>query len=113
MADNFVQDGDVVEVLAGAAVVSGEGHQVGLIFGVCLGAAGSGAAVRLKRKGVFNLPNLTTDVVTVGALLYWNATNGETQLTASTHKLIGMALSAAGNGVTVCEVILTGEAGDA
>jgi predicted RecA/RadA family phage recombinase len=110
--DNFLQDGEVVEVLAGADVVAGEGHQVGEIFGVCAGDALSGAKVRLKRKGVFNLPNLTTDVTTVGAKLYWDAADGETTLLpdTATNKLIGFALSAAGNGVTTVECLLTCEA---
>ena len=113
MADNFLQDGEVVEVTAGADVLTGAGHQVGSLFGVALGSALSGAAVRLKRRGVFQQPKLTTDVVTVGALLYWDDTNKHMTLVASTHKLVGYAHSAAGNGVLVVEVLLTGEAADA
>jgi predicted RecA/RadA family phage recombinase len=112
MADNFLQQGDVVEVAAGADVLVNAGHQVGKLFGVAMGSALSGVKVRLKRTGVFVLPKLTTDVVTVGAVLYWDDGNSHVTLVASTHKRIGFAHSAAGNGVLIVEVLLTGEASD-
>lgn len=112
MADNFKQTGNVVELVAGADLVAGEGHQVGEIFGVALNAALTGALVQTMRKGIFELPNLTTDVVTVGAKLYWDAADGETTLLpdSATNKLIGFAVTAAGNGVVLVECLLTGEA---
>lgn len=113
MADNFLQEGNVVELLAPADKLAGEGVQVGELFGVALSDALSGAAVQVKRTGVFSITKLTTDVVTQGAPLYWDDGNDRLTITASTHKLVGTARAAAGNGITVVECILSGEVGDA
>ena len=112
MADNFLHRGDVVKLTAPATLTSGKGVLVGKVFGVALHDAASGDPVEVLRIGVFTLPKLSTDVVTEGAVLYWNDTNKEVQLTASTHKRIGFAENAAGSGVLTVGVILTGEASD-
>jgi len=108
MADNFVQKGDVLELIAPADKTTGDGVLVGKLFGVALSTVLSGADLQVKRTGVWTLPKLTTDVVTPGALLYWDDGNDRLTLIASTHKLVGFATIAAGNGVLVVDVVLTG-----
>lgn len=53
-----------------------------------------------------NYAKLTTDVVAIGATLYFDAGNDRLTLTASTHKKAGVAATAAGNGVTTVDVHL-------
>lgn len=64
----------------------------------------------LHTKGVWEFDKLSTDVVTVGDKLWWDAGNSRMTLTASTHGLAGVAVTAAGNGVTRVEVRLNGTA---
>jgi len=49
---------------------------------------------------------LTTDVVTEGAILYYDDTNDRMTLVAGALKKAGVAAAAAGNGVTTCRVHL-------
>lgn len=61
----------------------------------------------LRIEGVINAPKLSTDVVAIGDILYWDAGNSRCTKTASTHKIIGKAVEAAGSGVTDVDVKLT------
>lgn len=61
----------------------------------------------LRIEGVINVPKLSSDVVAVGDVLYWDAGNTRATKTASTHKIIGKAVEAAGSGVTDVDVKLT------
>lgn len=94
---NYIQRGENVTVPAPAAVTSGEGVLVGALFGIANGDAASGANVVLSTAGVFTLPKATTDVVAVGAALYWDAAEGEVTVTATDNTYIGYAVAAAGN----------------
>lgn len=112
MADNFRQKGDVIKVTAGATLSSGAGHQVSDLFGVALADVVSGAEVELMRVGVFNLPKLTTDVMSQGDKVYWDIADDEITLLpdTGTNKLVGFAIEDAGSGVLLVDVLLTGEA---
>lgn len=105
---NYVQPGNTVTVAAPYDVLSGAGLLVGSLFGVAAYKALSGAEVEADTVGVFDLPKLSTDVVTAGALLYWDNTNKRLTLTSSTHKLVGVALAGAGNGVATVRIRLNG-----
>jgi predicted RecA/RadA family phage recombinase len=94
---NFIQPGHNVTVPAPATVSSGDGVQVGALFGVASTDAASGADVVICTTGVFTLPKAPTAVVTVGAALYWNSASGEVTVTANGNLFIGHAIKAAGN----------------
>lgn len=49
---------------------------------------------------------LSTDVVTEGALLYYDSTNDRLTITAGSWKIAGVAAAAAGSGVSTVQVIL-------
>lgn len=53
---------------------------------------------------VYEIQKLSSDVVTDGLQLYWDAGNTRVTITASTHKKAGRAVGAAGAGVTTCYV---------
>lgn len=104
---NYIQRGENITVPAPAAVASGDGVLVGALFGVANSDAESGADLVLSTVGVFTLPKLTTDAVTVGAALYWDDANGEVTLTSTDKTFVGHAVASAGNPSTTVAVRLS------
>jgi len=112
---NFVQPGDVIPAVAPYALATaGLGCLVGSLFGVGVTSAQNGAAVELAIKGVFDLVKATGQAWTYGARIYWDDTAKNCTTTASTNKLIGVAVPPAGStglglasGDTVGRVYLT------
>ncbi|OYX11247.1 MAG: hypothetical protein B7Z15_12180 [Rhizobiales bacterium 32-66-8] len=94
---NFVQPGNTVTVAAPYALASGAGALVGTLFGVASGAADNGAEVELVTEGVFELPKLSAQAWTVGAVIYWDNTNKWCTTVASTNVAIGKSLAVAAN----------------
>jgi len=105
---NFVQEGNTITVTAPAAVTSGQLVVVGSLVGVAAFDAAQGEDVEIQRSGVFTLPKVTTDVISQGDKLYWDAGQGKLTVTAGTGSkpLVGAARAAAGNGTTTVEVVL-------
>jgi predicted RecA/RadA family phage recombinase len=95
---NYVQPGDTLTLLAPYTVASGAGLLVGSIFGVASADAASGAEVETQMTGVFDLPKVASQAWTVGVRVYWDDTNKWLTSTASTHKLVGVAVAAVGSG---------------
>ena len=108
MATNYLQDGDILTFTAPYAVASGGGFLVGSLFAVALSAAANGASVQAQRTGVWTLPKLQADDVSVGAKLYWDNTNKRLTLTSSGNTLVGAATAAAGTSATTVSVMLDG-----
>lgn len=105
---NFVQEGEVITVIAPYAVVSGDGALVDSIFGVATTSAAKGASLELKREGVFNLPALNTDVIGLGAKLYWDAANKRLTVTANGNLLVGAAAGVKIAGAATIAALLDG-----
>jgi predicted RecA/RadA family phage recombinase len=105
---NHVQKGDQIAIPAPANVLSGAGVLAGSLFGVAVHDALSGAPVEIATTGVFDLPKVGSQGWTVGARVYWDGSACTT--TASTNKLIGVAVASTGSGAgdTVGRVLLTG-----
>jgi len=105
---NYIQEGNTITVTAPAAVLSGDYVVVGAIRGVACYDAASGAAVEVATEGVFTLPKVAADAVAAGDLLYWDATAGKATKAAGTGSkpLVGVAVKAAGNGVSSVDVKL-------
>ncbi|TAH67641.1 MAG: DUF2190 family protein [Rhodopseudomonas palustris] len=94
---NYLQPGDAITVPAPADVTSGDLVVVGSLFGVAATDADNGADVVLNTSGVYTLPKTSAQAWTVGAKVYWDATNAVATSTASTNTLIGHAVAAADN----------------
>lgn len=94
---NYIQTGDNVTVAAPADVLSGAGVLVGSLFGVASADAASGASVVIVTRGVFTLPKTSAQAWTVGAKIYWDATNKVCTTTATSNTEIGVAIEAAAN----------------
>ncbi|UYO55701.1 DUF2190 family protein [Rhodopseudomonas palustris] len=100
----FIQSGDLITVPAPAAVKSGDGVQVGSLFGIANADAASGSDVVLSTEGVFELPKTSAQAWTVGAAIYWDAATGKATTAkddggspATAHLPIGHAVVAAVN----------------
>ncbi|MEM6440047.1 MAG: capsid cement protein [Pseudomonadota bacterium] len=105
---NYVQPGRTVTVPAPAALASGEGVQIGELFGVAATAAESGAAVALTAEGVFELPKeATTDAYAIGDAVEWDAANRRVAALDSGAK-IGVCIAAAGATAPTVRVRLSG-----
>ena len=106
---NFLQDDEIIEVTAPAGgVTSGDGVLIGNLFGIAFTTEAAGAKVNLQTEGVFALPKLSTDTITQGQRVYWDANEAEVTETATGNYLIGVAIQAAGNGVVTVPVRLDG-----
>lgn len=104
MATNFKQEGDVLDLAMPYDRTSGQGVLVGKIFGVVLVTALSGVVAAVKTSGVFNVTKLTSDTVTVGALLYWDNTNKRLTTTSTSNQLVGCAAAAASSSDTTVDI---------
>lgn len=95
---NFIQDGDTLTVTAPYALSSGNGCLVGSLFGVAVTDALISTEVEIQTVGVFDLPKAGSQAWSVGARVYWDDTAKSCTTTASTNKLIGVAVAAVGSG---------------
>ncbi len=105
---NYVQKGENLTLTAPYAVASGAGVKIGLIFGVAAGAAANGATVDVVTEGVFTLPKVSTDVLAVGAAVYWDDTAKLITSTTSGNTKVGVAVTAAANPSGTVNVRLNG-----
>jgi len=106
---NFTHDGKTVTLTAPVDILSGDVVVVGSIVGIAAYNAATGLDVDVDRVGVFTLPKTLTDVITQGAKLYYDSGTKKVTITPGTGSkpFIGIAESAAGNGVATVSVILT------
>lgn len=105
---NFVQTGDVITVIAPYAVTSGQGVQVGSLFGVATCDAANGASVDIVPEGVFDLTAVTADTGNAGAKMYWDNTARRLTTTATNNTLVGCLTAAKGGSDTTARVYLDG-----
>lgn len=107
---NLVQEGALITVSAPAAKSSGDGVLVGSLFGVASNDAANGADVVIATEGVFELAKVGSQAWTVGVRVYWDDGNSYCTTTATSNKLIGVAVEAVGSGAgeTLGKVRLNG-----
>lgn len=108
MAVLSVTEGLTLAVTNGAtALVAGEVVVVGARVGITTEPVAANAAYTLRLAGVFSgVAKLTTDEVTDGIALYWDAGNSRLTVTASTHNLAGYAWGAAAAPAATCSIKL-------
>lgn len=105
---NYICEGKKIEVVAAAAIASGEVVKAGSLITVALGAAKIGEKAICSREGVYEVAKKAADVVTQGLPLYWDAANKEMTITAAGNTHAGHAYEGAGAAVTTVKVILLG-----
>ena len=96
---NYVQKGENITVTAAAAATSGAGVLVGNLFGIAAGDAAIGEDLDLVTVGVFTMPKVATDVIAVGAPVYWDdsAKLVTTDDDTGNNPEVGLAVTAAAN----------------
>lgn len=105
MAKNFVEEGDVLNVTAGAtAIASGAVLLLGARIAIALADIPPNATGAAATTGVWQIAKLGTDVVAQGADLYWDADDSRLTVTAAGNTKAGYAFVAAGNGVTTVNI---------
>ena len=110
MATNKVSNGDVITVPAPHAVVSGRVVIVGTnLFGVALANAASAESIALHMGGVFALskPNAVSTSAAAGASAYWDNTNSQVTISATSNTKIGHFVAAVANTDTSADVRLS------
>jgi len=106
---NFLQTGDIVEIIAPANVKSGDLVAVGGLVGVACADAESGKPVNVKTSGVFELAKTSAQAwSSVGLTIYRDASTGLATTTASTNPPIGVNLAVAANPSATGTVRLNG-----
>jgi predicted RecA/RadA family phage recombinase len=98
MAKNYIQEGDVLDHIAAAAIGSGDVVLMGKRIGVAVADIASGATGSVAVEGVFNLPKVVTQAPAQGALLYWDAAASNITTTATGNTLAGYAAAPGVNG---------------
>jgi predicted RecA/RadA family phage recombinase len=95
---NFIQHGRTLTVPAPTGgVVSGAVVIIGALVAIANADAAEGEDVALETAGVFELPKTSAQAWTVGAKIYWDATNAVATTTSSGNTLMGIAAAAAAN----------------
>ncbi|MBZ9705378.1 DUF2190 family protein [Mesorhizobium sp. ESP7-2] len=102
MAKNYIQPGNTItwtneDVTGAVDVASGDGVVAGSLFGVAQTDIAVGADGELELVGVHELAKVSAQAWTFGERIYFDASTGEATSTASSNKLIGVAVEAAAN----------------
>lgn len=113
MATNYVQDGDMITVVAPFAAVRGRYIVLNATTGaggVAQDNAASAANVVLKTEGVhtFTKPNAVSTSAAAGAFWYWDNTNSTVTISATSNTKLGVGLAAVSNTATSVTVRLNG-----
>lgn len=104
---NYIQPGNTLTLTAPANVTGGQIVTVGNIVGVAAGDAASGADFDLVTVGVFDLPKVGAQAITVGATVYVDD-DGLVTTTATDNVKLGVAVTAAANPSPSVNVRLSG-----
>ncbi len=106
MATNFVQAGSQITIPAPDLVSSGAVVIAGSIVGVALGGAASGQPVDVAVTGIWELPKVGAQTLSLGEPVYWDSTAELVTETATDNTRLGTVAQAAGNGVATVAVRL-------
>lgn len=105
MTARYVQKGESIDYRPSAAVAAGDVIVQGNLVGIARLDIEAGTLGALAVVGVFEIAK-ATGAVTVGAALYWNATNKNVTTTATSNTYIGKAVTAAESADTTVCVLL-------
>lgn len=97
MATNYIQPGAILTLTAPYDRLSGEGAQVGSIFGVATSDVDSGDPGEFDTEGVWSLAKTSAQAWTVGQKIYWDNGNKRCDSDGTVGMLIGVATAAATN----------------
>lgn len=104
----YIADGSARVIAApSGGTVTGVGVLTGThLFGVARATAAQGESVALQLTGIVTLAKTSALAIAIGDLVYWDNTNKVVNKTASSQKLVGIAVSAVSNPSATVEVLL-------
>ena len=109
---NFIQHGDMITLVAAAAVTSGQLVRANSLVGVAATDAAIGEEVEVKTSGVFEVSKTSAQAWEVGQPVYMIAASGlATNVAGTGNYLIGVAVQAAANPSGTGVVRLNGSMG--
>lgn len=94
-----------VDYTPSSAVAVGDVLVLGDLFCVAELSIAANVKGALSTEGGYVLPK-ASGAISQGAIVYWDATNGNITTTASTHKRAGKAAEAAASGDTTVKVLI-------
>lgn len=107
---NFVQEGDVVTLIAPVGgVTAGLGYLIGGIFVIAATTQLAGESFAGYTEGVFDLvaeTHATTQAIAAGGPVYWDAANNRATKTATGNTFIGAAVEAKASTAAVVRATL-------
>ena len=95
MIARFVQDGLAINYRPSEAIAAGDVVVLGNLVGIARLDIAADTLGSLATVGVFEIDK-AAEAVTIGAVLYWNATAKKVTVTATGNIYIGKAVTAAG-----------------
>ena len=105
--NNYVQEGDVLELDPGATVPAGTGRLFGAaLFGVACVDAVSGSASAFQIRGVVTIGKTSALAIAVGDRLFWDATNKVVNKTTTAQQQVGIAVEAAANPSSTVKMLM-------
>lgn len=105
VAQAFQCDPHYVDYTPSAAVAAGDVVVLADLIGVATNPIAANKFGSVCIDGVFTMPK-ATGAISQGAIVYWDATNGNITTTATANKRAGKAYGAAGSSDTTVNVIL-------
>lgn len=109
---NFKQHGDMITIIAAAAIASGALVRANSLIGVAATDAAIGEEVEIKTTGVFDLPKTSAQAWEVGQPIYMIAASGLlTNVAGTGNYLVGVAVADAANPSSTGRVRLNGSLG--
>lgn len=106
---NYIQEGEFIEITAGADVAAGDLVEFGQLHGVAVAGIANGEKGIIALEGVFTLPKLTAaagDACTAGGKVYFSAGKVTGTDASGTRLLVGHSLEAANQAATTAVVRL-------
>ena len=98
MAIGYVQPGNQIDIIAPSGGVTVDvGVLIGNLFGVAQTTAAATETASILTEGVVEIAKTSALAIAVGDLIYWDDTNKVVNKTASSQKLVGIAVEAAAN----------------
>lgn len=108
--NSYLQAGETLSLAAPYDRTSGQGAQIGSLFGVAVGDVLSGAEGQFLTEGVFSLAKTSAQAWTEGQKLYWDNSNKRLDSDGTVGMLVGVAAAVADNPSSVGSVRLNGSA---
>src|SRR5574340_48127 len=95
--NNYIQDGDVLTLTPGAAVVAGVGYLFGTgLFGVAVADVVISTPGAFRTEGVVEIAKTSALAISVGDRVFWDATNKCVNKTSAGQQCVGIAVEGVG-----------------